>query len=137
MAGALIRELERKLPEAVREEQSENFTLCRRVLAQKPHDTDKIYSLHEPHVYRVAKGKEHKKYEFETNPSVAITKTHERRTPTTLTLCLKSLTRPRPLPTSGPDAPSWIALTAAENVLHRGPGARKSAQTPSYGVRRF
>ena len=48
MAGALIRELERKLPEAVREEQSENFTLCRRVLAQKPHDTDKIYSLHEP-----------------------------------------------------------------------------------------
>ena len=59
MAGALIRELERKLPEAVREEQSENFTLCRRVLAQKPHDTDKIYSLHEPHVYCVAKGKEH------------------------------------------------------------------------------
>ena len=48
MAGALIRELERKLPEAIREEQSENFTLCRRVLAQKPHDTDKIYSLHEP-----------------------------------------------------------------------------------------
>ena len=58
MAGALIRELVRKLPEAVREEQSENFTLCRRVLAQKPHDTDKIYSLHEPHVYCVAKGKE-------------------------------------------------------------------------------
>jgi hypothetical protein len=42
MARALIRELERKLPEAVREEQSENFTLGRRVLAQKPHDTDKI-----------------------------------------------------------------------------------------------
>jgi hypothetical protein len=60
IAGALIRELERKLPAALREEQRENFSLYRRVLAQKPQDTDKIYSLHEPHIYCVAKGKEHK-----------------------------------------------------------------------------
>ena len=46
------------------------------MLAQKPQDTDKIYSLHEPHIYCVAKGKEHKKYEFGTKASVAITKTH-------------------------------------------------------------
>jgi transposase, IS5 family len=58
IAGALMRELERKLPAALREEQRENFTLYRRVLAQKPHDSDKIYSLHEPHIYCVAKGKE-------------------------------------------------------------------------------
>ena len=76
IAGTLIRELERKLPEALREEQRENFTLYRRVLAQKPQDTDKIYSLHEPHIYCVAKGKEHKKYEFGTKASVAMTKTH-------------------------------------------------------------
>jgi IS5 family transposase len=76
IAGALIRELERKLPEALREEQRENFTLYRRVLAQKPQDTNKIYSLHEPHIYCVAKGKEHKKYEFGTKASVAMTKTH-------------------------------------------------------------
>ena len=76
IAGTLIRELERKLPAAVREEQRENFTLYRRVLAQKPHDTGKIYSLHEPHIYCVAKGKEHKKYEFGTKASVAMTKTH-------------------------------------------------------------
>ena len=76
IAGALIRELERKLPEALREEQGENFTLYRRVLAQKPQDTNKIYSLHEPHIYCVAKGKEHKKYEFGTKASVAMTKTH-------------------------------------------------------------
>lgn len=76
IAGALIRELERKLPAAVREQQGENFTLYRRVLAQKPQDTDKIYSLHEPHIYCVAKGKEHKKYEFGTKASVAMTKTH-------------------------------------------------------------
>ena len=76
IAGTLMRELERKLPAALREEQRENFTLYRRVLAQKPQDTDKIYSLHEPHIYCVAKGKEHKKYEFGTKASVAMTKTH-------------------------------------------------------------
>ncbi len=76
IAGALIGELERKLPAALREEQGENFTLYRRVLAQKAQDTDKIYSLHEPHISCVAKGKEHKKYEFGTKASVAMTKTH-------------------------------------------------------------
>ena len=50
--------------------------LYRRVLAQKPQDTNKIYSLHEPHIYCVAKGKEDKKYEFGTKASVAMTKTH-------------------------------------------------------------
>ena len=51
-------ELERKLPAAIRGEQEENFPFSRRVLAQKPQDTDKIYSLHEPHIYCVAKDKE-------------------------------------------------------------------------------
>jgi transposase, IS5 family len=46
------------------------------VLAQKRHDTEKIYSLHQPHIYCVAKGKEHKKYEFGTKASVAMSKTH-------------------------------------------------------------
>ena len=52
----LMRDLVRKLPAAITEEQRENFSLCRRVLAQKPHDNEKIYSLHEPHIYCVAKG---------------------------------------------------------------------------------
>jgi transposase, IS5 family len=76
IAGTLIRELERKLPVAIAQEQRENFSLYRRVLAQKRHDTEKIYSLHEPHIYCVAKGKEDKKYEFGTKVSVAMTKTH-------------------------------------------------------------
>ena len=75
IAGRLIRELERKLPKDKRAEQKENFTLYRRVLAQKPQDKDKIYSLHEPHIYCIAKGKEHKKYEFGTKASVVLTKT--------------------------------------------------------------
>ena len=76
IAGRLIRELERKLPPTVREAQRENFALYRRVLRQQTKDTDKIYSLHEPQVYCVAKGKEHKQYEFGSKASVAMTRTH-------------------------------------------------------------
>lgn len=76
LAGRLIRELERKLPEAVRAEQRGNFALYRRVLRQKPGDKDKVYSLHEPQVYCLSKGKEHKKYEFGSKASVVMTKTH-------------------------------------------------------------
>jgi hypothetical protein len=45
------------------------------VLAQQPTDRDKVYSLHEPQVYCLAKGKEHKKYEFGSKASVVLTKT--------------------------------------------------------------
>lgn len=74
IAGRLVRELQRKLPAEVVEAHQENFTLYRRVLAQKPHERAKIYSLHEPQVYCMAKGKEHKKYEFGSKASVAMTK---------------------------------------------------------------
>ncbi len=76
MAGRLIRELERKLPESVKREERENFGLYRRVLKQQPQDREKIYSLHEPQVYCMSKGKEHKKYEFGSKASVVMTKTH-------------------------------------------------------------
>jgi IS5 family transposase len=76
MAGRLIRELERKLPERVHTEQRENFALYRRVLRQQLGDRNKIYSLHEPQVYCMSKGKEHKKYEFGSKASVVMTKTH-------------------------------------------------------------
>jgi IS5 family transposase len=76
MAGRLIRELERKLPERVHTEQRENFALYRRVLRQQLGDRNKVYSLHEPQVYCLSKGKEHKKYEFGSKASVVMTKTH-------------------------------------------------------------
>lgn len=75
MAGRLLRELERKLPPEVVREQASNFGLYRRVLKQQPADRDKIYSLHEPQVYCLSKGKEHKKYEFGSKASVVMTKT--------------------------------------------------------------
>lgn len=76
IAGRLVRELERKLPEEEKQRQSENFALYHRVLRQQRGDRNKIYSLHEPQVYCMSKGKERQKYEFGAKASVAVTKTH-------------------------------------------------------------
>jgi len=43
-------------------------------LAQKKTDSNKIYSLHEPHTQCISKGKEHKKYEFGSKVSIITTK---------------------------------------------------------------
>lgn len=75
IAGRLIRELERKLPAGAKEGQRERFALYRRVLRQQLSDRNKIYSLHEPQVYCLSKGKEHKKYEFGSKALVVMTKT--------------------------------------------------------------
>lgn len=72
IAGRLVRELERKLPPA--NSYTSSLTLFQKVLAQKRNDTQKIYSLHEPHVQCICKGKEHKKYEFGSKVSIIKTK---------------------------------------------------------------
>ena len=64
IAGILIRELERKLSPSMLEAQLENFKLYRKVLSHKPKDKNKIYSLHEPYIYCIGKGKDHKPYEY-------------------------------------------------------------------------
>ena len=74
IAGRLVRELERKLPAG--HDHADTLALCRKILAQKRHDQNKIYSLHEPHVYCLAKGKAHKEYEFGAKASLVIGKTH-------------------------------------------------------------
>lgn len=71
IAGRLVRELERKLPPSLHQE---NLTLFKKVLAQQKTDSNKIYSLHEPHVQCISKGKEHKKYEFGSKVSIITTK---------------------------------------------------------------
>ena len=74
IAGRLIRELERKLP-AVNDYQAA-LELYKKILLQKRNDQHKIYSVHEPHVHCISKGKEHKKYEFGTKVSIITTKNH-------------------------------------------------------------
>ncbi len=71
IAGRLVRELDRKLPPS---QHQIILTLFKKVLAQKKTDSNKIYSLHEPHVQCISKGKEHKKYEFGSKVSIITTK---------------------------------------------------------------
>jgi len=71
IAGRLVRELDRKLPPSLHQS---ILTLFKKVLAQRKTDRNKIYSLHEPHVQCISKGKEHKKYEFGSKVSIITTK---------------------------------------------------------------
>ncbi|MCF6254021.1 MAG: transposase, partial [Thiomicrorhabdus sp.] len=50
-----------------------DFLLYEKVLAQQPKDKNKIYSLHEPGVYCIAKGKDHVQYEYGNKVSIAST----------------------------------------------------------------
>ncbi|GAB6161948.1 IS5-like element IS1478 family transposase [Desulfothermus naphthae] len=74
IAGILIREIKRKLPEDVYPKYVKQIELFEKVHSQKKKDKNKIYSLHEPGVYCISKGKEHKKYEFGSKAAIAMTK---------------------------------------------------------------
>ena len=74
IAHTLIRELRRKLPtHCLFRQYQKDFLFYERVLAQQPKDKNKIYSLHEPQVYCIAKGKDHKSYEYGNKVSIAST----------------------------------------------------------------
>ena len=74
IAGRLVRELERKLPASSLGRYSQEIALFQTIVAQKINSTNKIYSIHEPQVYCISKGKDHKKYEFGSKASIAVTK---------------------------------------------------------------
>ena len=73
IAGRLVRELERNIPSNSKHQSL--LDLFQQVLAQKRGSKNKIYSLHEPEVCCISKGKEHKKYEFGNKASFAKTDT--------------------------------------------------------------
>jgi IS5 family transposase len=75
MANALLRDVLRKLPKHSLVARQEELEHCRRAVNQERQDTKKIYSLHEPGVLCISKGKEHKKYEFGSKAAIAMTKT--------------------------------------------------------------
>ena len=64
IAGRLLRELLRKLPEQALSKHGQDLELYKKVLAQKRTQKDKVYSLHKPFTCCIAKGKAHKQYEF-------------------------------------------------------------------------
>ena len=80
IAHTLIRELQRKLPQhCLFVTHQQDFLFYQRPSisrhgAQQPKDKNKIYSLHEPHVYVMSKGKDHKRYEYGNKVSIVSAK---------------------------------------------------------------
>jgi transposase, IS5 family len=75
IAGRLVREMERKLTNEQLIHYQEEITIFNKILAQKKDSKNKIYSIHEPEVKCIAKGKEAKPYEFGNKTSIVKTKT--------------------------------------------------------------
>ena len=72
IAGRLVRELERELSHPAMETHTDSLINFKKVISQKRFDKNKIYSLHEPEVSCIAKGKAHKKFEFGSKVSFAV-----------------------------------------------------------------
>lgn len=73
IANALLNDVIRKLSPQARAELSGELEIYSKAVNQKRTDKHKIYSLHEPKVSCISKGKEHKKYEFGTKVVLAQT----------------------------------------------------------------
>ena len=74
ISGRLLREMQRKMTLEQSEFYAEKFALYQRMLNQKRGDKNKLYSLHEPHIYCMSKGKPHQRYEFGTKASITTTR---------------------------------------------------------------
>lgn len=70
--GRVIRDVRRKVP-SPDESLTKLLQLCERLHAQQPTNTKKLYSLHEPDVQCISKGKAHKRYEFGQKISITTT----------------------------------------------------------------
>lgn len=68
IAGRLIRELERNLGQ--NRQHDELLSIFKKILLQRRNSSHKIYSIHEPEVQCISKGKEQKKYEFGNKVSI-------------------------------------------------------------------
>lgn len=74
IAGKIYRDLKRNLDENQKEYYSRLFAIFDKILVQQKDGKNKIYSIHQPHVKCIAKGKEAKKYEFGNKSSIVKTK---------------------------------------------------------------
>jgi len=77
ISSRLLRELERKLPVERLKDYERKLEIFEKILSQERDSRNRIYSIHEPHVYCVAKGEDHKKYKFGSKVSIARTKNSE------------------------------------------------------------
>jgi IS5 family transposase len=70
--GRVLREIERQVTEPS-EKLAKLLETAHRIYMQQRHDKNKVYSVHEPEVACIAKGKAGKPYEFGNKASVAVT----------------------------------------------------------------
>jgi len=75
IAGRQVRDVERKFTPEQKEKYQKLLIVINKVLVQQRGDKNKIYSLHEPEVRCLAKGKEAKKFEFGNKSGFVVTKT--------------------------------------------------------------
>ena len=73
ISGKILRDLERKLNTDQLKKYQEKINLFQLILKQQKSSSFKIYSIHQPHVKCIAKGKEAKKYEFGNKSSIVKT----------------------------------------------------------------
>jgi IS5 family transposase len=69
--GRIVREIERQI-ESLSTELAKLLATAHQIHLQQRHDKNKIYSVHEPEVQCIAKGKAGKQYEFGNKVSVAV-----------------------------------------------------------------
>jgi IS5 family transposase len=74
IAGRVLRDVERKMDVTLIHKYEKPFRIFNLVLQQSKNSENKIYSLHQPHVKCIAKGKESKKYEFGNKTSIVKTR---------------------------------------------------------------
>jgi len=74
IAGRVVRDIDRKMNIGQKEKYAPQLAIFNKVLAQEKSSENKIYSIHQPHVKCIAKGKEAKKYEFGNKSSIVKTK---------------------------------------------------------------
>ncbi len=75
IAGRQVRDIERQFNPAQKIKYEGLFVILNKILTQKKGDQNKIYSIHEPEVNCIAKGKEAKKFEFGNKSGIVLTKT--------------------------------------------------------------
>ncbi|MFK5893665.1 MAG: IS5 family transposase [Pseudomonadota bacterium] len=75
IAGRQVRDIERQFTPLQQQKYKELFIILNKILSQQKGDRNKIYSIHEPKVSCIAKGKEAKKFEFGNKTGIVLTKT--------------------------------------------------------------
>ena len=74
IAGRVVRDIERKMNDEQLQRYAPDLIIFKLKLKEQKNTKNKIYSLHEPHIKCIAKGKEAKQYEFGNKSSIAKTR---------------------------------------------------------------